>query len=385
MTCPYYIVLGDCNSIFVKQYIENVLLNKFQVILLQEGLVSDDYRSFYQENGVYLEPMWYSGNKWLKQVPYIRSSIGAKLWARHIVKKYGRVNCIHVHGLSRNRCNIAQCLRSCSNKLILTVWGSDLLRRSYKQLKSYKKYYESADRITVGTEQMRQALKKAYGDCFLCKCDIVEFSLGILELITEIRHKAIRKDLCLELGFAHPERINVFIGHNGRDCQRHFELTYAMIHLPKEIKDKINLVYTMTYGVPRQPYLANLKQLAEQSGCEFTFIEGYRSEEEVAKIRLVCDILLHAQPTDAASASFYECMYAGAICLNGSWLPYEHIPDYHYRVIEYDAIPQLTSIVQDIIENFQCYKDKFARNVNCRDNNPTPQETAEKWLKIINA
>ena len=74
-----------------------------------------------------------------------------------------------------------------------------------------------------------------------------------------------------------------------------------------------------------------------------------------------------------------------SVCVNGTWLPYEHIEDYHHRVIEYGDIPQLTGIVQDIVENYESYKKKFARNIGFRNGNPTPQETADKWHSIIKA
>ena len=139
----------------------------------------------------------------------------------------------------------------------------------------------------------------------------------------------------------------------------------------------------MTYGVPPQPYMNDLKQLARGSGCSFSFIEGYQTEENIAKLRLLCDILLHAQPTDSASASFFECMYVGAICLNGSWLPYPFISDYHNRVIEYDDIPQLTDIVKDIVENYNDYKSKYAINVGFRNGYLSARENALIWKQII--
>ena len=380
-----FVVLGDCNSIFVKQYIQFVLLGKYDVVLLQEGYLSEHYRRFYEEKGVHIEPMWNKANKWLKRIPKLRSSWGAKLWSKHIAKKYGNIAAAHVHGLSKNRCNMGLFLKPYSEQLILTVWGSDLLRRTAQQLKNYERFYAAADAITLATDKMLDAFKDAYGDKFDEKCHIIDFAMGILEIIDEERGRFSRDELCEKLGMKHPKKLNVYMGHNGRDCQRHVELTEAMSQLPQDTKDKINLVYTMTYGVPPVPYLDNLKVLAEKSGCEYTFIEGYRSEEEVAMIRLACDVLLHAQPTDAASASFFECMYAGAICVNGRWLPYEHIADYHNRVIEYDEVTQLSDVVQNIVENYDFYKKKFAYNIGFRNGSPTSQETAEKWYKIIDA
>lgn len=378
------LILGDSNSIFVKQYIEHVLLGEYEIVLLQEGFLSETYQIYYIQNGIHLEPLWQASNKWTKRLPIIRSLLGTKLWANTIAKKYGVFDLIQVHGLSRSRCEMAMSLRKTSQKTVLTVWGSDLLRRSANQLQRYKNYYESADCITVATDQIRGTLYKTYGDFLSGKTHIVDFPLVILDLIDGLKGRITRKEICEDLGIVDTGKINVFIGHNGRDCQRHVELTEAMSELPVEIKKKINLVYTMTYGVPSQPYLDNLKKQAAQTGCQCTFIEGYQSEENIAKLRLLCDILLHAQPTDAASASFFECMYVGAICLNGRWLPYPFIEDYHNRVIEYDEVPQITAIVKDIVEDYCKYKEKYSINEGFRNGYLSAKENAKIWKQAMN-
>ena len=377
------IVLGDSNSIFVKSYIENVLLGGYEVVLLQEGFLSQSYMDFYLANDVRVETLWIASNNWTKRIPFVRSSLGIKLWAKAMVKKYGDFDLVHVHGLSRSRCEIAMSLRKHSRKTILTVWGSDLLRRSSNQLHSFKKYYDSADCITVATDQIKYSLFKTYGDYLEHKTYIVDFPLVILDLIDSLKGNITRADICNVFGVENNGKINIFVGHNGRECQRHVELTEAMAELPNGIKNRINLVYTMTYGVPPQPYLNNLKRQVAQSGCQYTFIEGYQTEENIAKLRLLCDILLHAQPTDAASASFFECMYVGAICLNGSWLPYPFINDYHNRVIEYDDVSQITAIVKDVVENYTEYKAKYSINEGFRNGYPSAKENAKIWKQIM--
>lgn len=379
-----FLVLGDSNSIFIKQYIQSVLLNNYQVVLLQEGYLSDYYKQYYVNNGVQVESLWCSTNSWLRRIPVLRSSIGAWLWAKYIVRKYEHFAVVNVHGLSRNRCNIAMYLKPYSEQVILSVWGSDLLRRSKAETKQYKKYYKVATKVTLANDNIKKTLLNTYGDFLNNKCFVAGVPWGMMDVIDEIKGNSNREELCKELGINPTGLINVFLGYNGRECQRHVELTEAMSKLPKQVKEKINLVYTMTYGVPPQPYLDNLKLLAEKSGCFCTFIEKYLTEVDIAKLRLTCDILVHAQPTDAASASFYESMYAGAVCVNGSWLPYDFLTDYHNRVVEYDDICQLTVVVQDIVENFDYYKKKFARNVGFRDGKPTLKEQSKEWLKIIN-
>ena len=52
------LVLGDAASIFVKQFIEYVLLDKQnKIILLQENNLINEYKDFYLDNCVELQPL----------------------------------------------------------------------------------------------------------------------------------------------------------------------------------------------------------------------------------------------------------------------------------------------------------------------------------------
>jgi len=47
--------------------------------------------------------------------------------------------------------------------------------------------------------------------------------------------------------------------------------------------------------------------------------------DDWARLTLSADIFVHAQSTDAASASMQEHLYAGAVVFNGSWLRYDDL------------------------------------------------------------
>ena len=74
-----HVVVGDCNSIFVKQYIESVYENKDNVILIVENPLTQSYGDYYRSNGVHLEP-FFSENSLLKRIPVLRSILGSRLW-----------------------------------------------------------------------------------------------------------------------------------------------------------------------------------------------------------------------------------------------------------------------------------------------------------------
>lgn len=356
-----HVVVGDCNSIFVKQYIESVYENKDNVILIVENPLTQSYGDYYRSNGVHLEP-FFSENSLLKRIPVLRSILGSRLWVRRIIKKYGSIDTVHIHSLNYSHSAIAKAFKAKTNRLVITIWGDELLRWSKKKSIHLKPFYALADIITLSTPIMNTRFKELYGEILANKVSMCGFGLGILDEIIDVSSKYNRAEICKHLGFLCANKINVYIGHNGREAQRHEELTKLMIQLPQEVKERINLVYTMTYGVPSTQYLTNLKEMAYQTGCTISFIEGYKTEEEVAMIRLACDIMVHAQLTDAASASIRECMFAGAIVLNGAWLPYNDIPNYKERIFEYEKVEDLPKILSNIVCNYDEYKLKYESN-----------------------
>lgn len=376
-------VIGNCNSIFVKQFIEFEWSEKDHVVLLAESPVTKEYVSFYQSRGVVVIPMFGKGVSWAQRIPGVRAYLGAYSWAKAALKECGSFDVVHVHGLNRSRGLIAKYLRSKTRSLVISVWGSELLGQTEKQLKDILPYYRISDTITFETDQMIAKFKESYGDEFNNKIDKAELFLGIYEYMDRIAKQNTREELCQSFGIKDTNRLNVFVGHNGRDVQRHFEITEQIKRLPEEVKGRINLVYTMTYGTPQGDYLNNLKTEAQKTGCPSYFIEGYLSEDSIAKLRLVCDILIHAQLVDAASASLRECMYGGSLVINGAWLKYDFIPRYNERVIDYSSLNEITEKLSDVVLNPEKYQSMRELNKGNRDGEPTLEENVSIWNNVF--
>ncbi len=376
-------VIGNCNSIFVKQFIEFVWDKNDTVFLLAESPVTKEYTSFYQERGVVVIPFFWGMFRWIQKIPVLRSFLGAYLWAKKASSYCNSFDIVHIQALNRPRGLIGKYLRPKTRNLIISVWGSELLGRTAKQQQALIPYYELADKITFETDKIIGEFKDAYGDRFLDKMTKAELFLGVYEYMDRIASQMKRNELCKTFSIHNPERINVFVGHNGREVQRHFEITEQIKRLPESVKSKINLVYTMTYGTPSVNYLDSLKESAASTGCACYFIEGYLSEEEIAKLRLVCDVLIHAQLTDAASASLRECMYGGSLVINGAWLKYDFIPQYHERVIDYSSLDEIPELLEDVVLNSEKYQSMRDLNKGNRDGEPTVSENIAIWNMVF--
>lgn len=378
-------VIGDSNSIFIKQFIEYVLLDDpgNQIILIEENSTNPDYIQFYKENGVFLENRINKCNRITAKIPKIRSTLGNYLWCKYILKKYGTFDLVHVHGLNYSRGNVGLYLRKSTQKLAITVWGDELFRADKKMLRHYRKYYDAADCITVSTSDMHRDFLTAYGHRYDKVLHMNKFAVGILDRIDEVRNTYGREMLCKEFGIPDPNKLLVFMGHNGRPAQRHGELTKALEDLPQELKEQITLVYTMTYGVPNQSYLDNLTTRADTLGCSYVVLREFMNETTTAKLRSICDIMLHAQLTDAFSASLCESLYAGAVILNGSWLVYNDLPDCHQRFVEYDSMEEIPQKLSDVIHNYADYKEKASQNQAVIRSICSKEITTQRWKESL--
>jgi hypothetical protein len=378
------LIIGDAGSLFIKEYIEYVLLKKgYEVILLQEGSICENYQQFYTQNNVKIEPMIRAENRFIFMIPKIRAALGIKVWCHIMNKKYRHFDLLHIHGLNVSRGNIGKWLRDCTSKLVITVWGDEIFRKSDQVLRYYRQYYQLADHITVSTNAMYLRFVEAYGDIDLSCVTKNKFAIGLFDIIDRFNSEYTREYICEEFGIRSYNKYIVLVGHNGREAQRHFELTEQIKLLPERIKKQLLLVYTMTYGVKSKQYLDELESLVKETGCETVILRKFMNEEKAAKLRCISDVLLHAQLTDAFSASIQECFYAGTVIINGSWLPYDEIPNYHDSVLEYSNMEELPELIIDAIDHFETYKIRFSVNKQVLRNISSREVTTAAWCNNL--
>ncbi|MCQ2076697.1 MAG: hypothetical protein MJZ20_06660 [Bacteroidaceae bacterium] len=354
------LILGDCNSIFIKNYINDVLLPKYKVIVVAEGEHYDNYLKFYRDNDVDILPLWSGLTKWIKNLPVIRSVLAPLILSVNIRKQYGKVHMIHIHGLNHLRGRIFMFCKRGIDKSAITIWGQELLKKNSRQLKYLTRYYQEVDYIAVANMKMKNAFVAAYGDKFDSKLFVNDYALDMLPRIDYVKNNFSREELCDSFGMGTSETIFVCVGHNGRQEQRHLEICSSLSSLPVEIKKQITLLFTMTYGATGQ-YKDEVRKAAGKTGIKYVMVDKYMDEDSLAKYRVLCDVMIHAQITDAFSASIQECMYSGSIIINGDWLPYEDIENYHSRVLEYSEINQIPQVLRYAIENYQTLKDRFSK------------------------
>ncbi len=375
------LVVGDSNSIFIKQYIENVLVkNGYQVVLIKEGFISEERKQEYKDLGVILEDR---NVGLVSKIPLVRTLLGAKAWCKKIAEKYGEFSVVHVHGVNKFRGSVGKIMREHCKKLVVSVWGDEVLRGDEKRRKAYAKFYEKADVITTATSHLYSNFIKAYGDRFKDKIMTCRFGLSVFDKMDEMEKKFTRDELFNYFGLKDSSKITVLVGYNGRDCQNLIPLTKTLQTLPNELLNKIIAVYTLTYGKRSEEYDRELKEEISKLNCEKLILTNYMNEDKSAKLRLISDVLLHAQPTDAFSASVQECLYRGAIVFNGAWLVYNELAEIGAKIVAFNDYKELANILPVYLGDYQNKRKEFANNKEALRGLSSQEATEKAWLKAI--
>ena len=242
-------------------------------------------------------------------------------------------------------------LRRMSDNLVITPWGSDILRRDKKYLKHLSCLYENADYIATATktplgEKIIKDLKidpnKLVGNFF--GSDVVDFAIKHGESISQ-------EDAKQRFGLT--GRYVITCGYNKREAQRHKAIIAAIDEKRTQLPDNLTLLFPMTYGVyTRDEYVEECKQECEDRNISSVFITDFLSVEDLYLLRKATDMFVHVQTTDASSGSVQEYVLCKKKIVHGSWIKYEELeafkPLFYFPV---DSLETLGEVIVDACQS----------------------------------
>lgn len=307
-----YLIVGNANSIYLKSVIERTMIAfNDRVCILSES--NDNYADFYKENNVtvILEK---------RKTGIINTLLSGIYNIKVLSRKY---DAVFFHFITDNSLAMIPFTRIFGNRLSVSFWGSDLLRCDKKK-KMALVSLRLANEITVITPEMLDKFHMLYGMGYDKKLRMIDFGLDIVDIITQINedYYKIREKYNIEYN-----KVVVAIGYNGNPAQQHVDVLKQIMKLPEEIKSRIHLLLRLTYSIKDDDYVQSVKKMIEQTGCSSLVIEGYLSDEEIAEITVMSDIFIHAQISDARSATICEHLYANCLLFNPEWIEYSTLKD----------------------------------------------------------
>jgi hypothetical protein len=342
------LIVGNANSIYVKCLIEKTLIN-----------FNDNVSILTVNNSVYAD--YYYSNK-------------VKIFDDRIIKnifRYIRV-ILSIFFNPSNKfdivsfqfCNSRTYLRIplfklISKRVIVSYWGSDILRIRGRNYVS-KKMLSYVDDITFVSSSLISKFNSVFGNKFDNKIHLIDFGCENLDYISK---KFGEEDLIREKYNIDSKKTIISIGYNNSPAQQHLEVIKQLSKFDMQALSNIHIIVRLTYGNGDKEYVDSIKQLLTNLHCTSTIVEQYLNDEKIAELTLLSDIFIHAQTTDALSASVCEHLYSKCLVFNPSWIKYKELENKVFY-IQYKDFDDLYNKLIDCLE-----RKKNSRYLNLLENN----------------
>lgn len=311
-------------------------------------------------------------------IPKIRGAL-IKFIGKTIITKLSRsYQIMDIHFFGSNYDKLIDLFLSQGGKVKLTIWGSDFYRADNERREIQRKYYRKVDTIHIGTLQMKNDFLQVYPECE-GKIRLAKFGISQFDIIEEYQ---VKKDIInykKELELAQ-DKIIIACGSNGSEGHQHSLIFESIQKLPFELKNKLFLVVPMTYGGSPE-YKKKINEELSQLDIPFKQFVTNLSIEDVCKLRIVSDIAITIQKTDAFSAAVQEHIYSGGILIAGEWLPYNILNDSGIYYLK-TGLDNLTGTIEKSIIDLQGEKQKCISNKPKMEKISSWKSTIKDW-KII--
>lgn len=267
-------------------------------------------------------------------------------------KNYDIVN---IHFPNRYMSYVYGCLRKITQNIVLTPWGSDVLRVSNKKMLSQLgKLYRNADYIATDAktplgkkiiDELNVEPNKLVGNFF--GTDVVDFALSQGTYISQEEAKQ---------RFGLSGRYVITCGYNRRPVHQHKVMIEAIDKVRSLLPNNITLLFPMTYGPnTKDEYIEECKKECESRNLSSVFVTDYLSVEDLYKLRKCTDIFVHLQLTDASSGSVQEYILCDKKIVHGSWVKYEELES--YKPLFYFPVNRIEDLGDVIVK--ACYSDNI--------------------------
>lgn len=239
----------------------------------------------------------------------------------NIPKRYYDIVNVHFVGINTYYAN--NDLHRIAKKVLLTPYGSDVLRATSSGLKLLQHVYDTADGVTLSPVREHGFYVKVKEIFSLPESKIYEAGFGsdAIDRMLEDGHS--QKEAKEGLGIA--DRYVITIGYNGSPGQQHVKVIDAIIKVKDRLPSNLTILIPATYPSNNESYLRTLIAKMEENDIHYRIINHFLSLDELVQLRKCADMFIHAQTTDASCASIMEYMLTDAVIVNGSWLSYPEL------------------------------------------------------------
>ncbi|HOE91520.1 MAG TPA: hypothetical protein PLV22_06065, partial [Candidatus Cloacimonadota bacterium] len=133
----------------------------------------------------------------------------------------------------------------------------------------------------------------------------------------------------------------ILAGTNAQENQQHELMIEQLNMLPDEVKRQVCFIFPLTYGNNKE----RVVNLLKESNINYLIYDNWLTDQEIAELRIICDIIIQLQTNDQFSGAMQEALYAGNQVITGAWLDYS---DFIQRGIDIHYISDFPALVDQI-------------------------------------
>lgn len=287
----------------------------------------------------------YSG--WANRLSWLGNIIDHYACVRQLneLSKTHHYDIVNIHFPQYFMCHVMRAFRKMSSSIIVSPWGSDVLRLERKgKRRKLAQVFRKADYVTAGkTGNIGGTLINEMGideDKF-CPLGWGSETIDYInEHVSEVSTERAKELLNLEGKYL------ITCGYNAFEEQRHEIIIDAIENKRKDLPANLLLLFPVTYGSAfgnkKQVYVERLKKRCSELDVPAMFYENYLSVSDLFLLRRATDMFIHIQPTDAGNSSLQEYVLCGKKVVHGSWVHYDNLekyqPLFYYPVNEIDEL-----------------------------------------------
>lgn len=377
-----YMIISDAGSMHIYNFIKHSLLGRnFDIYIVSHAVkeLPERNKKLYEEHNIKVISVIDFPYKDKTDKISKFKKLNHKL---NQIKKIGKIDVCHIHFLHIQSCIIYLLCKNIFNKLILTYWGSDILKLNKKTKIFQKLCIKRADKITLSVANTFNVFRSHYGDKFDSKASIVRFVSGALIEINDLMNNNNRIQIKSELGFP-KDKYAVTIGYNADPDQFQDEYIRNISSMPQDIKDRMFLVLPLQYGRVNMQYIDSIHNELVNSGCEYIEIHNYMDYKQMSRLCVASDIYVHARKTDAFSSSLKEQLYSGTHIIQGSWLKYIELDEINWERTSIHQKDQLSTALVSVIKRFDENSGVIKNSCELMWNLTSPKNVRSQWDAVF--
>ena len=251
-------------------------------------------------------------------------------------------DCVNIHFPLFFYAYIIKELKSLSNTLLITPWGSEVYRPQGWKLKLTKRVFDAADKVCGIGNRFNSDVQRIFNipsEKFVY-LDIMSDSIDAMAEYRGTVEEAKRY-------FSVENSYVITCGYNASPAQQHEEIIDSINSVKDRLPPKLVLFFPMTYSKV-DSYMQHIKNKLGQTGIPYRIFEDYLTQEELVYLRNSTDMFVHMQKTDANCSSLQEYIICKKKIVNCSWIRYGELEQ--FGSVPYFIANDFDSLGQDILD-----------------------------------